>query len=89
MILAVTNAIYAIAYIEAWKIQDFNWASNHDLMIPVQRSDQLSYEVTDIGSGSFVGSNEPWGMLKLYVRYFIYWSADVKSSTISYDPRSY
>ena len=24
MILAVMNAIYAIAYVEAWKIQDFN-----------------------------------------------------------------
>ena len=24
MILAIMNAIYAIAYIEAWKIQDFN-----------------------------------------------------------------
>ena len=27
MILAVINAIYAIAYIEAWKIRDFNGIS--------------------------------------------------------------
>ena len=26
MILAVMNAIYAIAFVEAWRIQDFNWA---------------------------------------------------------------
>ena len=31
----------------------------HDLAIPVQRSNQLSYEATDIGSWSIVSSNEP------------------------------
>ena len=45
-------AIYAIAYIEAWKIQDFNGVWTGDLAIPVQRSNQLSYEATDIGSWS-------------------------------------
>ena len=30
-----------------------------DLAIPVQRSNQLSYEDTDVGSWSFVGSKEP------------------------------
>ena len=30
-----------------------------DLAIPVRRSNQLSYEATDIGSWSFVGSNVP------------------------------
>ena len=44
------NAIYAIAYIEAWKIQDFNGVWTRDLVISVWRSNQLSYEATDIGS---------------------------------------
>ena len=30
-----------------------------DLAIPVRRSNQLCYEATDVGSWSFVGSNEP------------------------------
>ena len=51
------NAIFAIAYIEAWK--DFNVISTHDISIPVRRSKQLSYEDTGVGSWSFVGSNEP------------------------------
>ena len=59
MILAVINAIYAIAYIGAWEIQAFNGVWTCDLAIPVQRSNQLSYEATDIVSWSFVSSNEP------------------------------
>ena len=59
MILAVMKAIYAIAYIEAWKNQDFNGVWTHDLAIPVQCSNQLFYEATEVGSWSFVGSNEP------------------------------
>ena len=47
MILAVMNAIFAIG---VW---------TRDLAIPVRRSNQLSYEVTDVGSWSFVGSNFP------------------------------
>ena len=36
------NIIYAlIAYIEAWKSQDFNWVWTRDLAIPVGRSNQL------------------------------------------------
>ena len=50
MILAVKNAIYAIAYIEAWKIQDFNGVWTCDLTILVQCSNQLSYEATDVGN---------------------------------------
>ena len=54
MILAVMKPIYAIAYIEAWKSQDFNKYFNGvwtlDLAIPVRRSNQLSYEATDVGS---------------------------------------
>ena len=59
MILAVMNAIYAIAYIEDWKFQDFNGDWTREVMILVWRPNQLSYEATDFGSWSFVGSNEP------------------------------
>ena len=45
--------------IEAWKSQDFNGVWIRDLVIPVRRSNQLSYESTDIGSWSLVSSNEP------------------------------
>ena len=44
------KAIYAIAYIEAWKRQDFNGVWTRDLRIPVRWSNQLSYEVTDVGT---------------------------------------
>ena len=43
---------------ESWKIQDFNGVWTRDLAIPVRRSNQLSYEATDVG-WSFGGSNEP------------------------------
>ena len=45
--------------IEAWKSQDFNGVWTRDLALPVRRSNQLSYEATDVGSRSFVSSNEP------------------------------
>ena len=35
---------------EAWKIQDFNGVWTRNLTILVRRSNQLSYEATDIGS---------------------------------------
>ena len=44
---------------KAWKIQDFNGVWTRALAIPVRRSNQLSYEATDVGSWSFVGSNVP------------------------------
>ena len=74
MILAVMNAIYAMAYIEAWKSQDFNGVWNRDLAIPVRRSNKLRYEATDVGSWSFVGSNEPVRneCEVIYMKYFIY-----------------
>ena len=50
---------FMYAYVEAWKIRDFNGAWTLDLAIPERRLSQLSYEVTDIGSSSFVGSKEP------------------------------
>ena len=59
MMLAVMKAIYAIAYVEAWKSQDFNRVWTCDLAIPVRRSNQLSYEDTNIGSWPFVGRKEP------------------------------
>ena len=55
MILAVMNAVYAIAYLQAWKSQDFNRIWTRDLAILVRCSNQLSYEATDVGSWSFVG----------------------------------
>ena len=85
MILAVMKVIYAIAYIEAWKSQDLHWVWTRDLAIPVQCSNQLSYEATDVGSWSFVSSNEPvkngceviyemWYMKSTvqYMKHFIY-----------------
>ena len=58
MILAVMNAIYAIAYIEAWKSQDFNGVWTRDLAKPVRRSNQTSNKGADVTSWSLVGSNE-------------------------------
>ena len=60
---------------EAWKIQDFNRVWTRDLAIPVRRSNQLSYEATDVGSWSFVGSNGPVrseSMMKWYMKWIIY-----------------
>ena len=58
--LAVMKAIYAIAYVEARKSQDFNGVWARDLHgISVWCSNQLSYEDTDVGSWSFVGTKEP------------------------------
>ena len=41
------DASFAIAYVEAWKIQEFNGVWTRDLAIPVRRSNQLSYEATE------------------------------------------
>ena len=41
------------------KIQDFNGVWTRDLAISVRRSNQLSYEATDVGSRSIVGSYVP------------------------------
>ena len=51
MILAVME--------EAWKIQDVNGVWTRDLAKPVRRTNQLSYQTTDVGSWSFVGFNFP------------------------------
>ena len=49
--------------------------------IPVRRSNQLSYEATDVGSWSFVSSNEP---VKngCEVIYEMFWTGDLKSSQL-------
>ena len=74
MILAVMNAIFAMSK-EAWKIQDLNGVWTRDHAIPVRRSNQLSYEATDVGSWSFVGSNVPVrneSTMKWYMKWIIF-----------------
>ena len=89
MILTVMKAIYAIGYIEGWKYEDFNVDWSCDCVIPVGRCNQLSYKATDIGSLSYVGSNEPvrneccsymWNISYIELRMW---------NQVSYDPRSY
>ena len=85
MILAVMNAIYAIAYVEAWKSQDFNRVRTLDLAIVVRRSNQLSYEATDIGAVWVLKS--PSGMnVNLYVK--ISYLELPMWNQVSSDPRS-
>ena len=55
MIVAV-SAIYAIAQRSLNKIQDFNGVWTRDLAITSAMLYQLSYEATDVGSRSIVGS---------------------------------
>ena len=60
LILAVMNAIICNCVKKPEKkIQDFNGVWTRDLAIPVRRSNQLSYEATDVGSRSIVGSYVP------------------------------
>ena len=49
------NAIYAIAYIEAWKNQDVNGVWTRNLPIPQHRSNQLTMKPLTLETGS----NEP------------------------------
>ena len=58
MIVAV-NAIYAIAWRRLKKIQDLNGVWTRDLAITGAMLYQLSYEATDVGSRSMVGSYVP------------------------------
>ena len=55
----IMNTIYAITYIEAWKIQDSNEVWTRNLAIREVRSNQLCYEATDEKNRLFVGSNVP------------------------------
>ena len=50
MTLAAMKAIYGVAYIEAWKSEDFNGVWTCDLTTPVRCSKQLSYEAIEVGS---------------------------------------
>ena len=58
MIIAIMNVIKAIVY-RSLKKSGLQRGLNRDLAIPVRRSNQLSYEATDVVSWSFVSSNEP------------------------------
>ena len=58
MILTVMNAISAIAY-RSLRNSGLQPGLTCDFVIPVQRSNQLNYEATDVGNWSFAGSNEP------------------------------
>ena len=76
---------------EAWKIQDFNRVWTRGLAIQVGRPNQLSYEATDVGSWSFVGSNGPErneSTMKWYIwsESYMTWGYEIKWS---YDLRSY
>ena len=70
------DAIYAIAYAEAWKPQDFNSDQTPWPRDTCRPSNQLSYEATDVGSWSFVDSREPVRneCEVMYMKYFIYWT---------------
>ena len=51
------NVSYAIAYVEAWKIQDFNGVWTRDLAMSARRSNQLSYEADVDKSALFVAKS--------------------------------
>ena len=67
---------------EAWEIQDFNGVWTRDLAIPVRCSNQLSYEATDVGRRSIVGSHVPvkeMNVSEVYEMNHI-WTAEMESS---------
>ena len=57
--LQLRNQFLQLAYIEVWKSQHFNGVWPRDLVKPVRRANQLSYEAADVGSWFFGDSNEP------------------------------
>ena len=57
--IVTVNAIYAIAWRRLKKIQDLNGVWTRDLAITGAMLYQLSYEATDVGSRSIVGSYVP------------------------------
>ena len=65
------NAIICNCVKKPEKIQDFNGAWTRDLAIPARRSNQLSYEATDVGSRSIVGSYVPVKDMKVNDAYEI------------------
>ena len=60
---------------EAWKIQDFNGVWTRDLAIPVRRSNQLSYEATDVGHFLFGGITvvEGHSFWRLLLEHLYFW----------------
>jgi len=78
--------------VHIWKpanSQDFNGVSNCDAVTPVQCSNQLSYEGTDVRNWSLVGPGEPgsneceliiWNLSNIELRMW---------NKVSYDARSY
>ena len=59
MFIAVINGNLSNCVWKPEESQDFNEVWTRDLAIPVRRSNQQSYEATDVGSWSFVSSNKP------------------------------
>ena len=57
--IVTVNAIYAIAWRRLKKIQDLNGVWTRNLAITGAMLYQLSYEATDVGSRSIVGSYVP------------------------------
>ena len=77
------KAIYAVAYVAAWKSQDFNVVWTRDLAISGNALTNWAMKPLTLGAGHLWGLRSPWGMIvKFYMKYFIYWSADVKSSKL-------
>ena len=81
--LAVMKAVYAIAYIEAWKSEDFSGVSACDLQYRCDALTNWAMKTLMLGAGDLWVLRSPWGVnVKLYMKYFIYWTADVKSSKL-------
>ena len=68
------------------KSQDLKGVWTHDLVIPLRCSNELRDEATDVGSWWFVGPKEPvrneCEIITCNMKYFMYWTADVKSSKL-------
>ena len=79
----------------ASRSQDFNGVWTRDLAIQVRRSNRLSYEATDVGSWSFLGSHVPVmselmseSALIIYLKCIIHCNVGMKSNETML-PRSY
>ena len=81
--LAVMKAVYAIVYIEAWKSEDFSGVSACDLQYRCDALTNWAMKTLMLGAGDLWVLRSPWGVnVKLCMKYFIYWTADVKSSKL-------
>ena len=71
--IVTVNAIYAIVKRSLEKkIQDFSGVWTHDLAITGAMLYQLSYEATDVGSRSVVGSYVPVKEMNTPMKFFSY-----------------